>query len=97
MPETEKKAIKTQLQKSSGNVPSMLNSLSFQISEEYCWHRIAALFLKIFCAEYFETQVDLRDPRSHEHYWTSSWNSTWKKIQVRTGLNFFSGLISTTS
>lgn len=36
MPETEKKAIKTQLQKSSGNVPSMLNSLSFQISEEYC-------------------------------------------------------------
>ena len=25
------------------------------------------------------------DPRSYGHYWTSSWNKAWKKIQVRTG------------
>ena len=26
---------------------------------------------------------DINDPRSYEHYWTSSWNETWKKIQAR--------------
>ena len=25
------------------------------------------------------------DPRSYEHYWTSSWNKAWKKIQARRG------------
>ena len=29
--------------------------------------------------------IDISDPRSYEHYWTSSWNKTWKKIQARTG------------
>ena len=28
---------------------------------------------------------DMSDPRSYEHYWTSSWNETWEKFQVRTG------------
>ena len=28
---------------------------------------------------------DINDPRSYEHYWTSSWNEAWKKIQARTG------------
>ena len=29
--------------------------------------------------------MNIRDPRSHKHYWTSGWNKTWKKIQARTG------------
>ena len=29
---------------------------------------------------------DITDPRSYEHYWTSTWNET---LKGRTGLNFF--------
>ena len=25
-------------------------------------------------------ETNIRDPRSYEHYWASSWNNTWKKI-----------------
>ena len=30
------------------------------------------------CTAVEETNVS--DPRSYEHYWTSSWNKTWKKF-----------------
>ena len=30
-------------------------------------------------------ETNIRDPRSYEHYWTSSWNKILKKIQARTG------------
>ena len=30
-------------------------------------------------------ETNINDPRSYEHYCTSSWNKTWKKIQARTG------------
>ena len=26
-------------------------------------------------------ETNIRDPRSYEHYWTSSWNNTWKKFR----------------
>ena len=32
----------------------------------------------VHCGE----ETNIRDPRSYEHYWTSSWNKTWKKIQA---------------
>ena len=35
----------------------------------------------VHCGE----ETNIRDPRSYEHYWISSWNKTWKKIQARTG------------
>ena len=31
-------------------------------------------------------EKNIGDPRSHEHYWASSWNKTWKKkIQAHMG------------
>ena len=30
---------------------------------------------------------DISDPRSHEHYWTGSWNETWKKFRPVRDLN----------
>ena len=30
---------------------------------------------------------DVSDPRSYEHYWTSSWNETWKKFRALRDLN----------
>ena len=30
----------------------------------------------VHCGE----ETSIRDPRSYEHYWTSNWNKTWKKI-----------------
>ena len=35
----------------------------------------------VHCGE----ETNINDPRSYEHYCTSSWNKTWKKIQARTG------------
>ena len=32
-------------------------------------------FIYVHCDE----ETNIRDPRSLEHYWTSSWNKTWKK------------------
>ena len=29
---------------------------------------------------HFGEETSIRDPRSYEHYWTSNWNKTWKKI-----------------
>ena len=31
----------------------------------------------VHCGE----ETNIRDPRSYEHYWTSSWNKTWKKFR----------------
>ena len=31
-------------------------------------------------------ETNVRDPRSYEHYWTSSWNKTWKKKIQAVGL-----------
>ena len=36
----------------------------------------------VYCGE----ETNTKDPRSYEHYWTSSWNKTWKKNQARTDL-----------
>ena len=38
-------------------------------------------FIYVHCDE----ETNIRDPRSLEHYWTSSWNETWKKIQACSG------------
>ena len=35
----------------------------------------------VHCGE----ETNINDPRSYEHYCTSSWNKTWNKIQTRTG------------
>ena len=31
--------------------------------------------------------TNIRDPHSYEHYWTSSWNKTWKKFRPVWDLN----------
>ena len=36
----------------------------------------------VHCGE----ETNIRDPRSYEHYWTSSWNKTWKKISGKYGI-----------
>ena len=30
-------------------------------------------------------ETNIRDPRSYEHYWASSWNNTWKKKNSQIG------------
>ena len=37
----------------------------------------------VHCGE----QTDIGDSRSYEHYWTSSWNKTWKKFRPVQDLN----------
>ena len=32
---------------------------------------------------------DISDHRNYEHYWTNSWNETWKKIQILIGKRKF--------
>ena len=36
------------------------------------------------CTAVEETKI--RDPRSYEHYWTSSWNKAWKKFSDPYGI-----------
>ena len=36
---------------------------------------------------HFGEQTDIGDSRSYEHYWTSSWNKTWKKFRPVRDLN----------
>ena len=40
---------------------------------------------------------DMGDLRSYEHYWTSSWNETWKKFRSVRDLNqsYFQSLFTT--
>ena len=37
----------------------------------------------VHCGE----ETNISDPRSYEHYWTSSWNKTWKKFRPARDLN----------
>ena len=37
--------------------------------------KIQLALLVLYCNN---QKSNIRDPRSYEHYWTSSWNKTWK-------------------
>ena len=43
-------------------------------------------YMKIVYVQCCE-ETNIRDPRSHKHYWTSSWNKTWKKFRPVRDLN----------
>ena len=45
------------------------------------WTKSKWINSKICC---YLSPWDISDPRSYEHYWTSSWNESWKKIQAHT-------------
>ena len=38
------------------------------------WKYVKIIY--VHCGE----ETNISDPRSYEHYWTSSWNKTWKKL-----------------
>ena len=45
------------------------------------WTKSKWINSKICC---YLSPWDISDPCSYEHYWTSSWNESWKKIQAHT-------------
>ena len=54
-----------------------LCSMKNSVSSEACNEKrlsFVCLYLNMFIS------TNTRNPRSYEHYWTSSWNKTWKKI-----------------
>ena len=41
-------------------------------------------------------ETNMGDPRSYEHYWTSSWNKVWKKKKKKTQCHFVRQIVHAT-